>query len=61
MEQAPTFGSARLIIPAGIKLNGIYEIDQPITAAGMGKILAPRQAPDGFRAAGLRSCLPVYH
>jgi hypothetical protein len=47
MDQAPTFGSARLIIPAGIRRNGIYEIDGSVTAAGMGKILAPGQAPDG--------------
>jgi len=61
MDQAPTFGSARLIIPAGIRRNGIYEIDGSVTAAGMGKILAPVQAPDGFRAAGLCSCSPVCH
>jgi hypothetical protein len=61
MDQAPAFGSARPVIPAGIRLSGIYEIDGPLTAAGMGKILAPGQAPDGFRAAGLCSCSPVCH
>ena len=60
-DQATTFGSAQVIIPAGMKLNGIYGIDEAVTAAGMGKMPAPRQAPNGFRAAGLCSCSPVYH
>jgi serine/threonine-protein kinase len=38
MNQAATFGSTRPIIPAGTQLNGIYEIDEPIAAGGMGEI-----------------------
>lgn len=38
MDEAPTFGSTRPIIPAGTQLNGIYEIDEPIAAGGMGEI-----------------------
>ena len=38
MNQAPSFGSTRPIIPAGTQLNGIYEIDEPIAAGGMGEV-----------------------
>lgn len=38
MNQAAAFGSTRPIIPAGTQLNGIYEIDEPIAAGGMGEI-----------------------
>ncbi|PNG26423.1 serine/threonine-protein kinase [Methylocella silvestris] len=38
MNHAATFGSTRPIIPAGTQLNGIYEIDEPIAAGGMGEI-----------------------
>jgi serine/threonine-protein kinase len=38
MNQVATFGSTRPIIPAGTQLNGIYEIDEPIAAGGMGEI-----------------------
>lgn len=38
MNQAVTFQSTRPIIPAGTQLNGIYEIDEPIAAGGMGEI-----------------------
>jgi serine/threonine-protein kinase len=38
MNQAASFGSTRPIIPAGTQLNGIYEIDEPIAAGGMGEI-----------------------
>lgn len=38
MNQAATFKSTRPIIPAGTQLNGIYEIDEPIAAGGMGEI-----------------------
>jgi serine/threonine protein kinase len=38
MNQAAAFGATRPIIPAGTQLNGIYEIDEPIAAGGMGEI-----------------------
>jgi predicted Ser/Thr protein kinase len=38
MNQAVTFQATRPIIPAGTQLNGIYEIDEPIAAGGMGEI-----------------------
>ncbi len=38
MNQAPSFGSTRPIIPAGTQLNGIFEIDEPIAAGGMGEV-----------------------
>lgn len=38
MNQAVTFQTTRPIIPAGTQLNGIYEIDEPIAAGGMGEI-----------------------
>lgn len=38
MNQAPSPGSTRPIIPAGTQLNGIYEIDEPIAAGGMGEV-----------------------
>jgi serine/threonine-protein kinase len=38
MNQAASFGATRPIIPAGTQLNGIYEIDEPIAAGGMGEI-----------------------
>jgi hypothetical protein len=38
MNQAPSPGSTRQIIPAGTQLNGIYEIDEPIAAGGMGEV-----------------------
>ena len=38
MNQAASFGATRPIIPPGTQLNGIYEIDEPIAAGGMGEI-----------------------
>lgn len=38
MNQKASFGSTRPIIPAGTQLNGIYEIDAPIAAGGMGEV-----------------------
>lgn len=37
-DEAASFGSTRPIIPAGTQLNGIFEIDEPIAAGGMGEI-----------------------
>jgi eukaryotic-like serine/threonine-protein kinase len=47
MNQAATFGSTRPIIPAGTQLNGIYEIDEPIAAGGMGEIYKGRAIQTG--------------
>ncbi len=38
MSQPIKLSSTRTIIPAGTQLNGIYEIDEPIAAGGMGEI-----------------------
>jgi serine/threonine protein kinase len=38
MDQKAPLGSTRPIIPAGTQLNGIYEIDAPIAAGGMGEV-----------------------
>lgn len=38
MDQKASLGSTRPIIPAGTQLNGIYEIDAPIAAGGMGEV-----------------------
>jgi len=38
MSQTGSFGTARPLIPPGTQLNGIYEIDEPIAAGGMGEI-----------------------
>ncbi len=38
MNQATSFGAARPMIAPGTQLNGIYEIDEPIAAGGMGEI-----------------------
>jgi serine/threonine-protein kinase len=38
MNQPASFGGGRPIIPVGTQLNGIYEVDEPIAAGGMGEI-----------------------
>jgi len=38
MSQTGSFGTTRPLIPPGTQLNGIYEIDEPIAAGGMGEI-----------------------
>jgi serine/threonine-protein kinase len=38
MSRPPTLPSTRSIIAAGTQLNGVYEIDEPIAAGGMGEI-----------------------
>jgi len=38
MSQTGSFGTSRPLIPPGTQLNGIYEIDEPIAAGGMGEI-----------------------
>ncbi len=42
---------ARAKLPAGTQLNGIYEIDKPIAAGGMGEVYIGHEIQNGHRVA----------
>lgn len=51
MSEPVTVKPSRTIIPAGTRLNGIYEIDEPIAAGGMGEIYKGHAIETGDRVA----------